>query len=160
MHSLSVEQGRKCWYRPSSFTAHSFLSVGLLKLQLKAKTLHEIMLVAHGCNIMNYKRLHVFNEQRSATALSKQSRRPGGSFGGLAPSNKAPSPQNWNIKHYKSVGILSIFTVSSPPTQIQSPPQKRKALLLKTFWRRLFPSMVFQTQCFVLFAVRNTQKVV
>jgi len=33
------------------------------------------------------------------------------------------------MKHYKSVEFLSIFRMSSPP-------HKRKAPLLKTFWRR------------------------
>jgi len=40
------------------------------------------------------------------------------------------------VKHYKSVECLSIFRVSSPP-------QKRKAPLLKTFWRRFCPSDEF-----------------
>ena len=44
---------------------------------------------------------------------------PRGAFGGLAPSNKAPSPPKWNMKHCKSVEILSVL---SPPAQIQSPP--------------------------------------
>jgi len=57
-----------------------------------------------------------------------QSRRHGEAFGGLSPPNKAPSPPNLNMKHYKSVEILQIFRVSSPPEQTQSPPQKRKKL--------------------------------
>jgi len=40
------------------------------------------------------------------------------------------------MKHYKSVEFLSNFRVSSPPAQTQRPPQKCKASLLKTFWRR------------------------
>jgi len=35
----------------------------------------------------------------------------GGGFGGLSPPNKAPSPQNWNMKHYKSVKFLSNLIV-------------------------------------------------
>ena len=50
-----------------------------------------------------------------------------GSFGGLSPPNKSPSPPKWNMKHYKSVEFLSIFSMSSHPAQMQSPPQKRKA---------------------------------
>ena len=45
-----------------------------------------------------------------------------GSFRGLSPPNKAPSPPNWNIKHYKPVEFLSIFRMSSHPTPMQSPP--------------------------------------
>ena len=56
--------------------------------------------------------------------------------GGLNRANKASSPPNWNTKHYKSVEILSIFGVSSPPHKPKAPPQKRKPPLLKTFWRR------------------------
>ena len=67
--------------------------------------------------------------------LSNQSRRHGGAFGDLAP-NKTPSPPNWNMKHYKSVECSSIFRMSSPTHKPKSPPQKRKAPLLKTFWRR------------------------
>jgi len=44
----------------------------------------------------------------------KQSRR----HGGLSP------PPNWNMKHYKSVELLSLFTVSSPK-------QKRKAPVIE-----------------------------
>jgi len=60
---------------------------------------------------------------------------PRGAFGGLSPKNKALSPPIWNMKHYKSVKIVAIFSVN-PPAQTQSLPQKRKAHLLKTFWRR------------------------
>jgi len=35
---------------------------------------------------------------------------------GLAPPNKAPSPSNLNMKHYKLVEILSNFNVK-PPTR-------------------------------------------
>jgi len=62
----------------------------------------------------------------------------GRGFWGLTPTNKAPRLPNWNMKHYKSVEILPIFRVSSPPAQAQSPQQKRKAPLLKTFWRRFW----------------------
>jgi len=40
---------------------------------------------------------------------------PRGGFWGL-------SPPNWNMKHYKSVEILSIFRVLSPLAKTQSPP--------------------------------------
>jgi len=42
------------------------------------------------------------------------------------------------MKHYKSVEFLSIFRVSNPLAQTQRPPQKGKAPLLKTFWRRFW----------------------
>ena len=45
---------------------------------------------------------------------SAQSRRHGGLWW-AEPPNKAPSPPNWNMKHYKSVEFLSIFRISSPP---------------------------------------------
>jgi len=40
------------------------------------------------------------------------------------------------MKHYKPVEFLSIYRVSSPSHKPKAPPQKRKASLLKTFWRR------------------------
>jgi len=46
----------------------------------------------------------------------------GRGFSGLNPPNKAPSPPNWNVKHYKLVEFLSIFRISSPPALTQSSP--------------------------------------
>jgi len=43
-----------------------------------------------------------------------------GSFGGLSPPNKAPSPPNWDMKHYKSVECFQIL-------ECQAIPKKRKA---------------------------------
>jgi len=40
------------------------------------------------------------------------------------------------MKHYKSVEILSILECQAPPHKPKAPAQKRKAPLLKTFWRR------------------------
>ena len=67
-----------------------------------------------------------------------QSRRHGGGFGGLAPPNKAPSPPKLKHEHYKSVEILSILECLAPPHKPKALPQKRKAPLLKTFWRRFW----------------------
>jgi len=47
------------------------------------------------------------------------------------------------MKLYKSVEFLSIFKMSSPSAQTQSPPQKCKAPLLKTFWRRFWGVVYF-----------------
>jgi len=47
---------------------------------------------------------------------------------GLALPNKAPSPPNRNMKHYKLVGIFVKF-------ECQSPLHKRKAPLLLTTFR-------------------------
>jgi len=58
-----------------------------------------------------------------------QSRRHGEASGGFTPQTKLQAPQNWNMKHYESVEFLSIF-------ECQAPLHKRKAPLLKTFWRR------------------------
>jgi len=54
---------------------------------------------------------------------SAQSRRHGGALAGLAHPNKPPNrlKHDWNMKHYKSVEFLSIFRMSSPPAQTQSP---------------------------------------
>jgi len=49
------------------------------------------------------------------------------------------------MKHYKSVEFLPIFRMSSPPAQTQSPPQKSKALLLKTIWRRFCYRHILKT---------------
>jgi len=40
-----------------------------------------------------------------------------GGFARLSPTNKTPSPPNLNMKHYKSVGFLSNFKMSSDPAQ-------------------------------------------
>jgi len=42
------------------------------------------------------------------------------------------------MKRYKSIEFLSIFKMSSSPTQTRSPLKKHKALLLKTFWQRFW----------------------
>jgi len=61
------------------------------------------------------------NSQLRNEAALMQSRRHGAGFGGLIhPPNKAPSPPNWNVKHYISVEFLPIL-------EFQAPPQKRKA---------------------------------
>jgi len=44
------------------------------------------------------------------------------------------------MKHYKSAEFLSIFRILSPLHKRKSHPQKRKAPLLKTFWRRFWSS--------------------
>jgi len=43
-----------------------------------------------------------------------------GIFRGLSPPNKAPSPLNWNMKHYKSLEFLLILECQA------TPPHKRK----------------------------------
>ena len=50
----------------------------------------------------------------SVSLRTCQSRRHGWVFGGL-------SPPNWSMKHYKSVGFLSIFRMSSPPHKRKAP---------------------------------------
>jgi len=42
------------------------------------------------------------------------------------------------MKHYKSVEILSIFGLSSPPAQTRSLPAETQSPLLKTFWWRFW----------------------
>ena len=54
---------------------------------------------------------------------------PRGALVGLAPPNKAPSPPNWNIKHYKFVEFLSNLNVKPPL-------HERKPSLLTPFWPR------------------------
>jgi len=51
---------------------------------------------------------------------SAQSRRHEGALVGLATQTKL-EPLNRNMKHCKSVEFLSIFRMSSPPAQKQSP---------------------------------------
>jgi len=67
---------------------------------------------------------------------SKQSRRHGGLWWAYPP-NKLPSPSNWNMNHYKSVGFSYMW---SPHAQKQSP-------LLKTFWRRFWLQVCQQHDC-------------
>jgi len=50
---------------------------------------------------------------------------PRGCFWGFAPQIKLQAPQNWNMKHYKSVGFLSIFRVSAPPRRNAKPPYRK-----------------------------------
>jgi len=38
------------------------------------------------------------------------------------------------MKHYKSVGCLSTFIVSSPPAQTQSPPIENFLVTVLTWW--------------------------
>jgi len=57
-----------------------------------------------------------------------QSCRHGRALVGLAPRT-IPSLPNWNMKHYKSAEILSIFAMSSTTNTC-------KAALLTTFWRQ------------------------
>jgi len=42
---------------------------------------------------------------------------PLGALVTLVPQNKSPIPPNWSTKHYKSVKYLSIYRISSPPTE-------------------------------------------
>jgi len=76
-----------------------------------------------------------------------QSSRHGKAFVGLSTTNKAPSPPNWNTKDYKSVAFLSIFRMPSPL-------HKRKAPLLKIFWRRFCPM-----HCFIGLLFHTTQQI-
>jgi len=57
---------------------------------------------------------------------------PRGALVGLSSSNKAPSPPNWNMKHYKLVEYLSNLNVKPPRTNVKSSPHKRKA---PPYWR-------------------------
>jgi len=50
---------------------------------------------------------------------SVQSHRHGRALVGLAPSNKAPSPPNWNMKHCKSVEFLSNLYVKLTCTDVK-----------------------------------------
>ena len=67
-----------------------------------------------------------------------------------SPPNKAPSPPNWNMKHYKSVEFLSIFRMSSHPAQTQSPP-------IENFLATVLPKPRRQTKrkCFLLWLIHN-----
>jgi len=51
---------------------------------------------------------------------------PQGALVGLAPTKQISKPQNWTMKHYKSVDFLSNSRMSRPL-------HKRKASLFKTF---------------------------
>jgi len=45
----------------------------------------------------------------------------GGSVVGLAPPNKAPSPPNWNIKHYKSESFCQFLECPASPQKCKDP---------------------------------------
>jgi len=59
-------------------------------------------------------------------------------FSGLSPAKEAPSPPNWNMKHYKLVEFLSNLNAKPPLHERKAPSPKRKAPLLTTFWRRFW----------------------
>jgi len=63
----------------------------------------------------------VLQEQHMVSQYSHQSLDHGGLLG-LSPPNKAPSPGKFKQETLSSVEILSIFGVSSPPAETQSPP--------------------------------------
>ena len=50
-----------------------------------------------------------------------------GGFGELSPPNKVLTPQNRNMKHYKSLEILSTFDLKSPRHKRKALPHERKA---------------------------------
>ena len=52
---------------------------------------------------------------------------PRGGFCGLSPPDKAPSPPNWNMKHYESMEFLSIFSVKPPATNAKPPRRNAKS---------------------------------
>jgi len=51
---------------------------------------------------------------------------PRGSFGGLAPPDKAPSPPNWNMKHYNQLSFCQLFNVKPPRTNPKTPSRTTK----------------------------------
>ena len=56
---------------------------------------------------------------------------------GVAPPNKAPSPPNWKVKHFKSVEFFSIFIMSSPRTN-----SKPRRLTAKTPIENFLPTVL------------------
>jgi len=67
---------------------------------------------------------------------------PRGCFWGLTPQTKLQAPPNWNMKHYKSFVFCHFLKRGDPPYKPKDPPQKRKAPLLKTFWRRFWSTLL------------------
>jgi len=53
-----------------------------------------------------------------------------GCFGGLNPPKKLQMPQNWNMKHYKSVDFLSNFRMSVPLHKRSLPSEENNILLV------------------------------
>ena len=60
-----------------------------------------------------------------------QSRHHEGTFGGLAPPDKAPSLPNWNMKHYNQLSFCQIFDVK--PSRTNPKPPRRNANPL--YWK-------------------------
>jgi len=75
---------------------------------------------------------------------------PRGSFGGLSPQTKLQvlqAAQNWNTKHYKSVGFLSILEcLATPYKQMQSPP-------IENFLAMVLPKPRRQRQTIIIMKV-------
>ena len=65
---------------------------------------------------------HIIYHSVSASPVAK---------GELNPPNKALSPLNWNMKHYKSVWVCQFL-------KCRVPLHKPKAPLLKTFWQQFW----------------------
>jgi len=69
------------------------------------------------------------HEVHQANKALKQSR---GALVGLAPTNKAPSPSNWNMKHYKLVEFLSNLNVKPPLHECKALPRTN---VKSPYWR-------------------------
>ena len=94
---------------------------------------------------------------RNLSQVSVQSRR----HGGLC-------PPNWDLKHYKSVEFLSIFRMSSPPAQTQSPPienflatvvsrsRRLRSRLHHCKWNANFNKICRKSESNLLFRFENT----
>jgi len=65
---------------------------------------------------------------------------PWGALVGLAPQTKPQAQTNWNMKHYKAVECLSIFRMSSPSAQTQSPP-------IENFLATVLITQLFNVPC-------------
>ena len=77
-----------------------------------------------------------------------------GSFWGLSPPNKTPSPPTWNMKHCKLVEILLNLNVNPPLHERKAPPHKCKA----PYWRLSGDGSVFISGLFHVLAMRKTRK--
>jgi len=122
---------RHCnWHRSIDFTSVTYVNVqrSVCNAENRESTVTCCDRVSQAC----------FCRLTSAVQRWGQFRRHRGALVGLDPRNKAPSPSNWNMNHYTSVEFLFSFRMSSPPHKRKTTPQKRKAPLLKTFWRRFW----------------------
>jgi len=107
------------------------LSRPVLTCSLRVEWLHTLFV----CSICRFTSVSTGTSYKQILSMRSgtwwsQSRRHGG-FDGLNPPKQCSRPPKLKYETLQISWVLSIFTVSNPPAQMETP-------LLKTFWRRFW----------------------